>query len=215
MRNFPASLSEAQDKALTDHISKYIGEPANVLHEIASDTIHLDVHVVNPTKERPHWTLVTGGMSALAMNVPRGADICPYAELVITLPSSWKMDTKDFDNEKWYWPIFWLKSAARMPHENKSFLCEGHTVEFQEPTATVPFAGILLVGFAPHIPEDFRILKARERSVEFLTPIPLFKEELELVVNESANELFEKFDEIEEDWELYDVTRPNSCKRRR
>ncbi|WP_262922976.1 suppressor of fused domain protein [Hymenobacter cellulosilyticus] len=62
-----------------------------MFHEIISDKVHLDVHVVDPSKDFPFYTLVTSGMSDLPMAVPEGEEEARYAELCVLLPSTWQM----------------------------------------------------------------------------------------------------------------------------
>ena len=61
--------------AITEHIESYydgFGEDAIVLHEVISELVHIDVHVVKPTDERPYYTLITSGMAERPMTVPEG-----------------------------------------------------------------------------------------------------------------------------------------------
>ena len=67
-----------------------------VFHELISDQVHIDLHWVKPTAERPFHTLVTSGMSNLPMTTPPGAEEVRYAELSICLPADWKLSEEDF-----------------------------------------------------------------------------------------------------------------------
>lgn len=77
--------------ALEAHIDKYFGKSKNVFHEIASPDIHVDIYIIEPTRKRNYYTLITGGMGAHQMNVPQ--ELAEYklerAELVIYLPADW------------------------------------------------------------------------------------------------------------------------------
>src|SRR5262245_57390237 len=53
---------EASIEAIGQHIERYVGPPASVFHELISDLVHLDVHMVQPTFERNYYTLITSGM---------------------------------------------------------------------------------------------------------------------------------------------------------
>jgi Suppressor of fused protein (SUFU) len=55
---------------IADHIREYFGNDCFVLHEKESSTVHVGVHVVRPTSERPFFTLLPSGMSDLDMHVP-------------------------------------------------------------------------------------------------------------------------------------------------
>jgi hypothetical protein len=109
------------------HIGKYFGESKTVFHEIESPDLHIDVYICEPTEDRPYYTLVTHGMGAHKMNVPE--ELSDYrldrTELLVSLPPDWEINSEE---EKWYWPIRWLKVLARMPKEHNTWLGHGHTV---------------------------------------------------------------------------------------
>jgi hypothetical protein len=100
---------------ISAHIEAHLGPVATVFHEIVSDTVHIDVHVVLPTEESPYARLVTSGMSDLPM--PGDNDVPRYLELVATLPGDWRLDRASFEDERWYWPVRLLKQLARFPHK--------------------------------------------------------------------------------------------------
>jgi hypothetical protein len=78
--------------AVEAHIARHIGEPVSVFHEVVSTTVHIDVHIVPASEEKPWITLVTSGMSDIPMNAPDGAEEFRLAELMIRLPAEWKLD---------------------------------------------------------------------------------------------------------------------------
>ena len=97
--------SEALE-AIKDHIGKHIGKIETVMHELASDLVHIDVHIVEPAAERDFYTLITSGMSDLPMTVPDSAEAFRFAELMICLPADWDMPKVYYtmtDEEHW-WP---------------------------------------------------------------------------------------------------------------
>lgn len=130
----PILYTEAEIFALEKHITTHFGNFANVVHEIISPDIHVDIAIIEPTNERNFYTLVTMGMGAHRMNVPQ--ELTDYkldrAEMVVCLPPDWKVMEED---EKWYWPLRWLKILARLPIENKTWLGFGHTVPNGAPFA--------------------------------------------------------------------------------
>ena len=79
------------------YIQENFGEYKEVLHEIISPDIHLDIILVPPTDEDPYYKLVTMGMGAYTMNVPeelKDKDL-EYAEMVLYLPKSWNIKSTD------------------------------------------------------------------------------------------------------------------------
>ena len=120
--------TEEEMAAVEDFIETNFGTYANVFHEVVSPDIHLDICIVDPTEERNYYMLVTLGMGAHRMNVP--AELAEYklerAELAIALPPDWKIHE---DDEEYYWPIHLLKSLARLPIEDDTWLGWGHTID--------------------------------------------------------------------------------------
>src|SRR5581483_7644393 len=96
-------LSDANIIAITDHITRYIGAPTHVLHELIPQELHVDIHIVAPTKDRDFYTVVTSGMSERAMPVPEGSGHLRFAELMICLPATWPMEEKDRSSEEFGW----------------------------------------------------------------------------------------------------------------
>lgn len=73
-------------ETINKHIERHFGADGFVLHEDKSSTIHVDVHVVPPKASRSYFTLVTSGMSDLAMHMPKGLEALALAELCLCLP---------------------------------------------------------------------------------------------------------------------------------
>lgn len=100
-----------------EHFAKYIGPIHSVFHEILSDLIHVDVHYIKPSEKHNYHTLFTTGMSYLPMSTPERLEEYQYAELVVCLPPDWPISDEALRDNKYYWPIRWLKMLARFPHE--------------------------------------------------------------------------------------------------
>ena len=82
-----------------------------------SFSVHIDIYVVPPTKERRYGLLITSGMSELPMNPPpdvwkwwkidvnklpkeaRKALNCDFAELVIKLPPDWPLPYEELKKD--------------------------------------------------------------------------------------------------------------------
>lgn len=199
-------------KAITDHIEKYIGKPAWVLHEILSDIVHVDIHVIPPRPDRNYYTLITSGMSQLAMTVPAGSEQWAYNELLLCLPPSWPLRDKDLENENNYWPLRWLRVLARFPHKFKSFLSVFHTIPHGDPpepiASNTKFIGAML---APPqlVPANFwRFRIHPELVISFLAVVPLYAEEMDFKLEKGGQKLFERFKKAQVT-ELLDLHRKN------
>ena len=200
-------------QAISNHIEKYLGPVHTVLHEIVSDLVHIDVHVVEPTDERPWLTLVTSGMSAAPMRVPsETGEEMHWAELMISLPPDWALSPQAFEDEANYWPIRSLKMLARLPHAHDTWLGLGHTVPNGDPPE--PLAeGTDFIGFMVYpsvtAPEDFWLLELTpNKAVAFYAIYPLYLEEMALKLEWGLDPLLERLGEGQVT-DLVDTSRVN------
>ncbi len=96
------------------------------LVEVLSTEPPIAVHMIAAAPERNYITLFTTGMSARPMMVPPGEDDYRFAELFIQLPANWPLTEKELANPANGWPIHWLRSIAKYPHQHNTWL--GHPV---------------------------------------------------------------------------------------
>jgi hypothetical protein len=201
---------------ISAHVEKHVGPVSMVYHEIISDLVHVDIHVVEPSEERPFYMLVTSGMSDMPMNVPKGLEAFRYAELMLCLPPDWKLGRRDLEREENYWPIRWLKRMARFPHEYDTYLFAGHTVPNGDPPK--PFASntklcCMLVWMPVMVrdPRSFFELKMSEgKMVYFFSLIPIYKEEMNFKLRNGLDPLINLFVKHGVS-ELVDIFRRNVC----
>ena len=94
--------------AFEAHLTEFLGDRFTVLSERTSRHIHLDVYVFAPSQAVPHVTLVTAGMSDLAMPVP-GSDAQLRMELMLGLPHGWPgldpLEGETLAQEENFWPL--------------------------------------------------------------------------------------------------------------
>ncbi|HEL7752223.1 TPA: suppressor of fused domain protein [Stenotrophomonas maltophilia] len=199
-KDFTPPQGEEHIEAIGAHIERHLGPVSGVFHEIISDLVHIDVHVVPATEEFPYLRLVTSGMSDLPMTVPDevDADVPRYMELMVTLPADWPISQDAFEDERNYWPVRLLKGLARLPHEYDTWLGFGHTIPNGHPSEPyapgVGFDGaIVLPPVTP--PEDFAELALEDgKVISFMTIIPLYPEEMDLKLKKGAEALLDRFD---------------------
>ena len=134
-----------QRAAIEAHVARHLAPATHVFHEIRSEIVHLDLHVVPPATEHPFWFVFTTGMSALAMNGPHSR----HAELSWMLPDHWQMDRRRWAREpQWFWPIRELFDLARYPHRHRTWLGAGHTIGSHPPRtydASTRFGAMLIL----------------------------------------------------------------------
>jgi hypothetical protein len=186
---------EATIEAITAHMTACLGETKLVWHEIVSDRVHLDVHVIEGDDA---ITLYTTGMSDLPMTVDPSATGSPlYAELMLQLPTTWQLSKEAFADEHWYWPVGWLKQLARLPHEYATWLDWGHTIPNGDPPKPlapgVPFVGFI-IGPPTSLDEAQANVIANGRSVAIFAIYPLHADEMSHKLEHGTDSLFERLD---------------------
>lgn len=191
----PEVYSENELDALETHIEKYYGKYTEVFHEVVSPDIHVDICLIEPTIDCDCYTLVTMGMGAHKMNVPRELknEKLDRAELLITLPSDWDINN---DDERWYWPLRWLKILARLPIENDTWLGYGHSIPAGEPLSDdTELSGLMLT--MPYLfGIDAAVCKMPSGDeINFYQLLPLYDNEMDFKLNNSAEELEDLFPE--------------------
>src|SRR5678815_2391441 len=211
-----AAVDEAWGEAIDAHIARHVAPAEHVFHEIVSERVHIDVHVVSPGDSHPYWLLYTTGMSARPMTVPDGYDATPYAELSIMLPPSWQCNAESFKDERWYWPIRWLKQLARLPHEYATWLGPCHTIPNGEPPR--PFAdGTKLCGMlvlrSITLPVEFQTVSLGDVEVDLFTLWPLTADEMKFKLDRGADALIDKFEAADLS-DIIDPARPSVLRRR-
>jgi hypothetical protein len=189
------------------HIATHFGAYENVFHELVSPDLHIDIACIPPFEDNDYHTLVTIGMGAHSMNVPkelRGQG-WSRAELLITLPPEWKIESKE---EVWYWPIRQLKTLARMPGAQRTWLCAGHTVSNQKPFADgTDLSGMLLMSSVAFGEESVLCEMPQGDPVRFFQLIPLYNEEIQFKLAHGVDAFLEL---LPEDFEhVVDIHRKN------
>lgn len=214
---FAIADSESLEK-IDEHITKHVGKPATVYHEVISDQIHVDIHVVKPTPQRNYYTLITSGMSDKPMAAPDELPECRYSELLICLPPSWPLFEESLKDERYYWPIRWLKILARFPHDYDTWLWLHHTIPNGDPPT--PFAPdtqlcCAMLGFPILFEKEFyKLVVSDEKAIYFHSLLPLYKEEMEFKLKHDSDAFIDRIGAVGIS-ELLDVNRKNAAKKRR
>lgn len=206
-RPFQAAFGNSDTlDAVEKYLDKHLDGDGFVFHEIVSDLIHLDVHVIPPGPRSNAWTLLTSGMSDLPMPRAKEFGVPPHAELMLRLPPSWREKsqalrqvTADSKSDH-YWPVAVLKDLARMPHDCDSALGYGHTICFKHPPAPlrpdVPFVGAMLLPVF-HLGDNGYLIRAEDgRQIHVYSVHLLLADEMEFKVKHGSDALFEHFDRV-------------------
>jgi hypothetical protein len=169
---------------ISNHIKEYFGDNSFILHEDKSSIVHVDIHVVRPSAERPFFTLLTSGMSDLNMKVPEGAEDFVLAEVCLCLPGAWPLAVDSFGwrEPQFFWPIQLLLQAARYPHRHDTWLCWGHTIgDSEQPTPIDPqvdYTGVIFLEPLTFPDGAGTIETPDDRHINYLALIPLLPKEM-------------------------------------
>jgi Suppressor of fused protein (SUFU). len=191
----PELYTEEQLDVMDMHIQKYFGKYDNVLHELFSPDIHVDICVVEPVPGRDYYILVTTGMGAHPMHIEEMDEQegwqKPRAELLITLPSDWDINSSD---DRWYWPVRLLRSLARLPIENDTWLGYGRTVESAGRFAkNTKLCGCML-SWPYHFGEEAVICRLPDgQEVRFYQVLPIYEKEKEYKLENGGEALDDLF----------------------
>ena len=224
---FTPAIGDGENiRAIVDHIQRFVGETAFVFHELVSDLVHIDVHLVRPTPERNFFTLITSGMSDRPMKVPAGQEEKRYAELMICLPPTWQLGDQAgqvtgqgvLSDERNYWPIRRLKMLARLPHEYDTWLGPGHTIPTGDPPT--PFAEntkfcCMMCMPSATVDKAFWKLELPDRIIHFMALWPLYEEEMNFKLSKGLGATIDRLEQVGfETVEIVDVNRKNACAKR-
>ena len=152
-------------QTMEDHIIEYFGNISRTIHVKDSENLDLRIYVIEPTKEKDFYTIVTCGMGVYKMELPddfKDTDL-DRIELLMYLSPAWNMDlalskptglitggtvTPIFGSmyDEWNYPVKVLKNLAQAPVNNDSYFVMGNIMDDEEPLSpsTNDTGGILI-----------------------------------------------------------------------
>ncbi len=178
-----------------------------VYHELASEYVHVDIHIVKPNENRPFYLLFTTGMSDLPMTVPEDASwdfkkINERAELFCLLPADWKFGNYSSKEEekRYMWIISCLKTAARYPHQCGTWLASAHTLQYTERNeyfadntelSSAIFIQLNKEDFGGKYGDEIGFFRTSDDNyINMLCFIPLYEDEMNFKLEKGGDALF-------------------------
>ena len=180
------------------YIMEQFGEYEHVFHEVVSSDIHLDIIIIPPTEKNNYYQLITMGMGAYPMNVPEELknENLERAELVLYLPPTWNIQSS---KEEDYWPIRQLKTIARLPIYNHTWLGYGHTISSGEENScyadNTKICSMMLVKALNRDNQPLDLKIEPLGKINFYQLLPLYQEELDYKMTHDADSLLDLFDD--------------------
>lgn len=142
------------------------------VYEVGYSDFSLDVAQINPTKEKPYYTLITLGMGEHKMYNQNNENFSSYAELMISLPLDW-----NFENKKYKWVLDNLMHLAYIPFTFYFSYEWGHLENnFESFSSNTKLSAISIL--YPEMKEkNSGLLKLENRNLQFYQIVPLYEEE--------------------------------------
>jgi hypothetical protein len=180
--------------------------------KLQTNRLHdFSINWIKATKQRPYHILFTSGLADKAQNTSENYPEFKHIELYICLPDYWKIEKKDPEH---HWPIEWLDRIGAAHQTTESWFGPGDTMRAGNPPKA----------FSPKMEQDHFILaepmkieslidlELDNKLVKFLSVIPIYREELEYKLRNSAKHFMAKY-ELAGHTELVDNFRETSQKR--
>lgn len=192
-----------------EFITEVYGEYTSVIN-IDSPQLKVDILVFPPNESGNFYKLVTRGMGAYEMKVPNELYIYQLerAELVMYLPPDWNIDSKEKED---LWPIECIKSIAKIPIENNSWLGYGDTFENENNLAyskNSSLCAIILADTVDRLDVKLKFIMKRKGRINFYQLVPIYKEELEYKNSQDTFSLLDLFDKKDSKY-ILDLNRKN------
>jgi hypothetical protein len=174
----------------------------------------ITVEMLYPTVEEPFYLLHTMGMSAAPLHYPSelASNQENYCELSLILPSDWPFRNAAAPSlmDPAAWPIWLLMELGRFPHVHQIWISYGFILPNSENycpfSSMTKMSGVVIVQFEGEL-GNVRMNDGTE--IEFLMPIPAYKEELELCDTIGIDALIDDILETNDGSFLLNMSRKN------
>ena len=142
------------------------------IYEVGYGNFSLDVAQINPTKEKPYYTIITLGMGEYKMYNQNNENFSSFAELMISLPPDW-----NFDDKNYTWAIDELIQLTYIPFTYFFAYEWGHLENNFEPFSSNTKLSALTILYPEMKKENSGLLKLENRNLQFYQIVPLYDEE--------------------------------------
>jgi hypothetical protein len=138
--------------------------------------------------------LMTNGLSNHRMNVHEKHVGEEFAELFVLLPSYWKLDEPD--NPRMNWVFDWLSKLKKHVIEKDTWIGNGHTFSTGKDMASISptmLQNHFILSVPLELAKELAPIEMADKSVYFLSLIPIFADEMDYKQGKGTAKLFSKF----------------------
>lgn len=206
------SFSPYELQTVEDHIIEHFGSISRTIPVKESENLNLRIYVIEPTKEKDFYTIVTCGMGAYKMELPddfKDTDL-DRIELLMYLSPAWNMDlalskptglitggtvTPIFGSmyDEWNYPVKILKNLAQAPVNNDSYFVMGNIMDDEEPLSpSTNDTGGILISPAYASEEGCVCTLPDGEKVRFLQVMPIQTYEIDRAANLDQSLIFHR-----------------------
>lgn len=206
------SFSPYELQTVEDHIIEHFGSISRTIPVKESENLNLRIYVIEPTKEKDFYTIVTCGMGAYKMELPddfKDTDL-DRIELLMYLSPAWNMDlalskptglitggtvTPIFGSmyDEWNYPVKILKNLAQAPVNNDSYFVMGNIMDDEEPLSpSTNDTGGILISPAYASEEGCICTLPDGEKVRFLQVMPIQTYEIDRAANLDQSLIFHR-----------------------
>ncbi|NPC91547.1 hypothetical protein HOO54_04620 [Bacillus sp. WMMC1349] len=194
--NISETIHQDTKTEIVNYITRKFGPIHHTISEIIPGSrVAVDIQMILPSKECDFITLVTTGMSDVAMDASDETAGYRYAELVLKLPANWPTTKKEIQQIDHDWPLKWLRLVAHIPHQYDGWLDEGVILPNGEPP--MPFGSNTELSCMLISDAKTKLIDSKfNRTINFYTLIPIYAEERELALQKGHDHLIETFNAL-------------------
>ena len=151
------------------------------------------INWIKATKENPHHVIFTTGLSDNKQTVSEKYPEFEFIELYVCLPEYWKVEDQ---SEAFQWPVEWLNKIAQVPQKNKTWFGPGDTLPAGVPPQSISTKfeqNHFILAEPIKYETELKEVKLENKTVRFLSIIPIFEKEMTFKTKNSAKILMSKY----------------------
>ena len=205
--------TEEEFGCIYNHIEKYFGEIDRMLECTVPMKMAVVTAVVNPTKEKNYYKLITVGIGSYKESVPKEVECLKLnrVELVSYLPPDWDIDSTD---KNYTWVNNYMCMLGNMTYYEDTWLGFGHTISNGTPFAqNTDFNGVILDNLHDIDLHASECELPNGDIVTFYQFIPLYEEEMMYKIKNDWGYLLDRLQRTGNGnyIGIIDINRPNVC----